>query len=325
MLRRSFIALASAALAAACAVPAAAADKYPERPVRIVVAYPPGGSTDIAARLLAERLGQRMGGSFVVENRPGGGGVIGANFVAQSKPDGYTLLFAASPELSIARITTKNLPYEPDKDFTPISMVGIVPFVLVANNDFPPNDIKQMIAYLKAHPGQVNFSSFGNGTSNHLTGELFNQQAGVKMVHIPYRGSSPSLTDLMGGQVQVTFDTITAVLPLIRAHKVKAIAVATPERSALVPDIPTISESGLPNFFGGTWFGLLAPKGTPTPIVDALSKNVAEILNSPDIKEQFGSRGIEPKATTPAGFRSFLQGEIDKWTKAAAKIGLEPQ
>jgi len=311
------------ALAGLCGALPAVADSYPSRPVRMVVAYPPGGSTDTAARLMADRLGKKLGQSFVVENRPGAGGTIGAASVAQSQADGYTLLFAASPELSIALITTKNLQYDAGKDFAPISLVGQVPFILVANKEFPPNTVAELIAYAKANPGKVNFSSFGNNTSNHLTGEFFNLRAGIAMTHVPYRGSAPSLADLMGGQVQVTFDTITAVLPLIQSGKVKALGVAAAERSPLAPDLPTISESGVPGFTGGTWFGLLAPAGTPPEIVGKLSETLSAILKSPDIEKEFAARGIQPSPMSPGQFQTFLAGEIAKWTDLADKTGIQ--
>ncbi|MCD0501444.1 Bug family tripartite tricarboxylate transporter substrate binding protein [Bordetella petrii] len=321
---KTLAALASALAISAAAAPAAqAADAYPSHPIRIVVAYPPGGSTDTAARLLADRLGTALKQTVVVENRPGAGGVIGASSVAKAQPDGYTLLFAASPELSIAGITTPNLPYDPNRDFSPITLVGQVPFILVANNDFPAGNVEELIAYTKAHPGKVNFSSFGTNTSNHLGGELFNLQAGIKMTHVPYRGSSPSLTDLMGGQVQVTFDTVTAVFPLIKAGKVKALAIATAERSPLAPDLPTIAESGVPGYAGGTWFGLLAPAGTPPEVVQRLSSATRGILESDDIRQQFASRGIQPAPGSPEEFRAFLAGEIAKWQEAAQKIGIK--
>ena len=311
--------------ASLCTAMPAVAQDYPTRPITMIVAYPPGGSTDTAARLLAERMSKGLGQSVVVENRPGAGGVIGASAVAKSKADGYTLLFAASPELSIAGLTNKNLSYDPNKDFAPISLIGQVPFILVANKSFPPNNAKELIEYAREKPGQVNFSSFGNNTSNHLGGELFNAQAGVKMTHIPYRGSSPSLTDLMGGQVQITFDTVTAVLPLIQGGKVKALGVATAERSPLVPDLPTISESGLPGFTGGTWFGLLAPAGTPEAVVEKLSETVNGILKSDDISEQFATRGIQPSPSSPDELKAFLAKEIAKWSAAADKIGLKAE
>ncbi|MBV7483557.1 tripartite tricarboxylate transporter substrate binding protein [Bordetella sp. BOR01] len=300
-----------------------AADSYPSHPIRIVVAYPAGGSTDTAARLLADRLGKVLKQTIVVENRPGAGGVIGAASVAKAQPDGYTLLFAASPELSIAGITTPNLPYDPNRDFAPVTLVGQVPFILVANNDFPANNVQELIAYAKAHPGKVNFSSFGTNTSNHLGGELFNLQAGINMTHVPYRGSSPSLTDLMGGQVQVTFDTVTAVFPLIKSGKIKALAIATAKRSPLAPDLPTVAESGVPGYTGGTWFGLLAPSGTPPEVIQRLSSATRTILESDDIREQFASRGIQPAPGTPDDLRTFLAAEIAKWKDAAQKIGIK--
>lgn len=310
---------------AAAASAATAAETYPTHPVRMIVAYPAGGSTDIAARVLAKALSERMKGSFVVENRGGGGGVIGAGLVANSAPDGYTVLFAASPELSIAKATKKDVSYDPVKDFAPVAMIGQVPFVLVANKDFPPNNVQELIAYAKAHPGAVNFSSFGSGTSNHLAGELMNLQAGIKMTHVPYRGSAPSLTDLMGGQIQITFDTITAVLPLIQSGKIKALAMATPKRSALLPDLPTVSESGLPGFSGGTWFGLVAPKGTPAPVVQALSAATISSLNDPAVKKDLENRGIVPDPQSPAYLAKYLSDESAKWSKVVKQIGLEPQ
>jgi tripartite-type tricarboxylate transporter receptor subunit TctC len=311
------------ALCALLAPAAHAASDYPARPVRLIVGYPPGGSTDVAARVLAQRMGELLHQTFIVDNRPGAGGVIAATAVAKADPDGYTLLFAASPELSIAGLTVKNLPYDVKKDFRPVSLVGQVPFILVANNDFPPTDVKSLIAYAKEHPGQVDFSSFGNNTSNHLGGELFALRAGIKMTHIPYRGSAPSLTDLMGGQVQITFDTVTAVLPLIQSGKVKALAVATPERSPLVPNLPTVSESGVPGYSAGTWFGVLTPAGTPDAVINTLSTAMQKVLTSDDLKQQFAAYGIQPLPTTPDGFRTYLQGEIDKWTDVAQKIGIQ--
>ncbi len=308
------ISLCAAILAApTVASPALAAADYPSRSVTMVVAYPPGGSTDTAARLVAESLSKKLGRTFVVENRPGAGGTIGASLVARSNPDGYTLLFGASAETSIAPATMENIPFDIEKDFEPISLVGKVPFLLVAYPGFPPNNVSELIKYAKEHPNEVNYSSFGNNTSNHLTGELFNSLAGVKMTHVPYKGSGPSITDLMGGQVQVSFDTVTAVLPLVQSGKLKALGVTMVERSAMAPNVPTLDESGIKGFTAGTWFGLLAPSGTPKEITGKLSKAVAEVLDDPALSKQFSDRGITPAATTPEEFRSFIRSEISKW------------
>jgi tripartite-type tricarboxylate transporter receptor subunit TctC len=301
------------------------AETFPNRPIRLVVAYPAGGSTDTTARLIAKALGERLHDNIIVENRSGAGGVIGADYVAKSVADGYTLLYAASPELSLATSTKKSVPYDPVKDFAAISFIGRVPFVLVANKDFPPNTLPELIKYTKEHPNAVSFSSFGSGTSNHLAGELLNLGAGIKMQHIPYRGSAPSLTDLMAGQIQVTLDTLTAVLPLIQSGQIKALAVATPQRLKMLPDVPTMSESGMPGFTGGTWFALVAPAGTPGEIVSEFSKATSEVLTSSDLQKAFEVQGVVIENQTPQAFNQFLPAEIDKWHKVVEQIGLVPQ
>jgi tripartite-type tricarboxylate transporter receptor subunit TctC len=301
------------------------AETYPARTVRIVVAYPAGGTTDVTARILAQSLSEKMHGTFVIENRSGAGGAIGADSVAKSTADGYTLLYAASPELALITSTKKSIPYDPVKDFVPVCLIGRAPFVLVANKDFSPNNVKELIEYTKAHPNSVSFSSFGSGTSNHLTGELLNLQTGITMLHIPYRGSAPSLTDLMGGQVQVTFDTITAVQSLLETGQIKALAVATPQRLKALPAVPTLSESGLPGFTGGTWFALMAPAGTPIAIVSELSKATTSVLASADFQKALEVQGVVIQNQGPEAFKQFLSEEIGKWHKVVEQIGLVPQ
>ena len=320
------IALAACA-ALALVVPAAQAQApvWPTRPVRVVVAYPPGGSTDIAARLLAEKLSKTTGQQFVVENRGGAGGTIGALSVIRSEPDGYTLLFAASPEVSIAPITMKALAYDPVKDLQPISLVGTVPFFLVAYPGSPPNTLPELIAYARANPGKVNYASYGNNTSNHLVGELFKATAGIDTTHIPYKGSGPSITDLMGGQVQYTFDTYAATGGHLKAGKLKAIAVATPERIAAAPDVPTVAEQGLPGFTGGTWFGLLAPARTPKAVIDRIHADVVAALNAPDMRKAFEDKNIITGGNTPDEFGAFIQKEVAKWRDLAGKVGIKPE
>ncbi len=322
-----FLRAAAVLLALAVAAPAALAQApaWPTKPVKIVIAYPPGGSTDIAGRLLAEKLSKNLGQQFVVENRGGAGGTIGALSVVRAEPDGYTLLLAASPEVSIAPTTVKSLAYDPVKDLTPITLVGAVPFFLVAYPGFPPNTLQELIAYAKANPGKVNYSSYGNNTSNHLVGELFKASAGIDATHIPYKGSGPSITDLMGGQVQYTFDTPAATLGHVKSGKLKAIAVATPQRIANAPNVPTVSEQGLVGFVGGTWFGLLAPAKTPKPIVDKIHADVVAALNAPDLRKSFEDKDIIPGGNSADEFGQFIQKEVAKWRELAAKVGLKAE
>ena len=316
------------ALLLACMFPILAAGQgsaYPERPVRMIVAYPPGGSTDTAARLVAEALSRSIGQTVLVENKAGAGGTIGAAYVAKSAPDGYTLLFGSAAELSIARATRINVPFDTLRDFEPITLVGLVPFLLVTNAKLPPDNLGELLAWIKANPGKVNYSSFGSNTTNHLAGEAFKVAAGIEATHVPYKGSSPSITDLLGGQVQYTFDTITATLPHVRSGGLKAIAVALGERSALVPDVPTLSESGLPGVTAGTWFGMMAPKGTPPAIIDKLHREVVAVLRSDAMRKEFAAKGIETGGNTPQEFAKFIGDESARWTELAARIDLKPQ
>ena len=305
------------------AVPAFGQNQWPSEPIKLVVAYPPGGSTDTAARLLAKRLSEQLGQQVVVDNRPGAGGTIGAASVARSNSDGYTILMAASPEVSIAPVVRSDLTYDPKKDLKPISLVGQVPFILVATPGLPVSSLKELIEYGKKNPGKLNYSSFGTNTSNHLIGEQFKVQAGMDATHIPYKGSGPSISDMMAGQVQYSFDTVTATLGHVKAGKLKAIAVATPERLKNAPDIPTMTESGMPGFVGGTWFGLLVPANTPDAIVERLNKETLTALASPEIQQKFAELNIIPSGGTPKAFRAFVDGEIDKWKALTSQLDVK--
>lgn len=298
---------------------------WPTKPIKVIVAYPPGGTTDIAARLLAERLSASLGQQVLVENRAGAGGMIGAQSVARAEPDGYTLLLAASPEVSIAPITVKAMQYDPQKDLLPIALVGQVPFLLVAAPTFPPASLAELVAFAKANPERVNYSSFGNNTSSHFAGELFKVSTGIRSAHVPYKGSGPSIIDVMGGQIQYTFDAPPAVLTQVQAGKLKAIAVAAPKRLAQLPAVPTLAEAGLPGFAAGTWFGLLAPARTPRAIIDRVNSVTVAALAAADLRGVYEGRAIVPGGGTPEDFGRFIAGEIVKWQQLAVTVGIKAE
>ncbi|MGE5525403.1 MAG: tripartite tricarboxylate transporter substrate binding protein [Rhodospirillaceae bacterium] len=318
-------ALLSVLLAVAIGTAAAADPAYPTRPIRLIVGYPPGGATDIAARLVGQKLSPVFGQTVVIDNRAGASGTIAATIVAGAEPDGYTLSFAASPETAIYRALMKNPPYDSLKDFQPVTLVGRVPFMLVVHPSVNANTVKELVALAKAKPGAMNFASFGNGTSNHLVGEAFRAATGINIVHVPYKGSAPALADLLGGQVHMTFDAVPVVLPQVKAGKLKALAVATAKRSMLAPNVPTMDESGVANFTGGTWFGVLAPARTPVTIVDKLAREISTVLRAPDVAQTFNDRGIEPVGNTPAEFRAFIESETKRWLKVAQDAGVKPE
>ena len=303
----------------------AQAPAWPTKPIKIVIGYPPGGSTDVAGRLLAEQMSTILGQQVLVENRAGASGRIGALSVVRAEPDGYTLSLSASPEVSIAPVTVKEMPYDPLKDLQPIALVGRVPFLLVTSTAFPPSSVAELISYAKKYPNKVNYASFGANTSNHLVGELFKVRAGIQTTHVPYKGSSPAIIDLMGGQVQYTFDTPPATLTQVRAGKMKALAVATLERLPSAPEVPTLAESGLPDFTGGTWFGLLAPANTPRPIIDRINAAVVAALAAANLRKAFDGRGISPGGGSPEEFGRFIASEITKWRQLAATVGIKPE
>jgi tripartite-type tricarboxylate transporter receptor subunit TctC len=300
-------------------------DQWPSRPIKLIVGYPPGGTTDIAARLLAVDLSKKIGQQVIVENKPGAGGTVAATFVVRSVPDGYTLLMAASPEVSIAPIIFKSLQYDPIKDLVPISLVGQVPFLLVINPAVPAKNLSEFIDYAKANPGKLNYSSFGNNTSNHLAGELFKSLTNIDTFHIPYKGSGPSITDLVAGQIQYTFDAPPAVMEQVRANKLRALAVSSQKRLPLLTNIPTFSESGLESFTAGTWFGILAPASTPEAIINKINLNINESLNGSDLTQAFTERNILPSGNSPIEFSIFIKSEVAKWKKLADQVGIIPE
>ena len=310
----------------ALAAPALAGDApYPSRPVRLIVNYPAGGATDVAARLVAQRLAPAIGQNVIVDNRAGASGMIGATISAKAEPDGHTLAFAASPELAIYRALTRTPPYDSLKDFQPITLVARVPFMLVVHPSVQATSVKDLVALAKAKPGALNFASFGQGTSNHLVGEAFRAATGTNMVHVPYKGSAPAMADLLGGQVQMTFDSAPVVLPQVRAGRLRALAIAAPKRSALASEVPTMDEAGVPKFYGGTWFGVLAPARTPAAVVERLHREIANILRAPDLAQGFNERGFEPVGNSPSEFRAFIESESRRWLKVAQDAGIKPE
>jgi tripartite-type tricarboxylate transporter receptor subunit TctC len=315
-------ALAGIGALCACALACAA---YPDRPIKLIVAYPPGGGTDIVSRLLAPALSQRLGQPITIDNRGGAGGNIGTETAARATPDGYTLLMGNIAPNAINVSIYKNLPYDPEKDLSPVSLVAVTPNMLVANNDLPVSSVKDLVALAKAKPDGLNFPSAGRGTSSHLAGELFNTMAQVKMVHVPYKGGGAAFTDLLAGQVQVFFATMPAAIPFVRSGKLRALAVTSDQRSSTLPDLPTVSEAGLPGYSATTWYGLYAPKGTPVEIVDKLSREINELLKVPAIRERMIAQGFEPAGDSPAQFASFIHGEIVKWGKVVKAAGMEAE
>jgi tripartite-type tricarboxylate transporter receptor subunit TctC len=294
---------------------AAGAQPYPNKLVRIVVPFPPGGSTDLLARKLAEKLQTSMGQSFIVENKPGAGGAVGSEFVAKAPPDGYTLLLGVTGSHGISVSLNPKLPYHPLRDFVPISMVVSAPLVVVVGPGFPANTLAEYVAFAKSKPDQVTHSSPGNGTSMHLTGEMFNLAAGTKLVHVPYKGSAGAVNDLIGGQVQSMFGDFLVVLPQVRGGKIKALAVTSSRRHPLLPDVPTVAESGYPGFEALSWQGLFAPAGTPPEVVAKLNAETVKALASEDFRETFARQGFLVAGSTPQEFRAFIEAEIPKWAR----------
>ncbi|MDE2003952.1 MAG: tripartite tricarboxylate transporter substrate binding protein [Betaproteobacteria bacterium] len=301
--------------------PAFAQAAYPSKPIRMVVPFPPGGTTDILARAVAQKLSETWGQQVIVDNRPGAGGNIGSDLVAKAAPDGYTLLMGTVGTHAINPSLYARMPYDAQKDFAPVILVASVPNVLEVNPSLPVHTVQELIAYAKANPGKLNFASSGNGTSIHLSGELFKAMTGVKMTHVPYKGSAPALADLVGGQVQLMFDNLPSSLGLIKGGKLRAIAVTSTTRSSALPDVPTIAESGLPGYEASSWFGVFAPASTPPAIVDKLNAAIGAWLASPDAKEKLASQGAIAAGGTPADFARFIASETVKWAKVVKASG----
>jgi tripartite-type tricarboxylate transporter receptor subunit TctC len=298
-----------------------AQDQWPSKPIRMILPFPPGGGTDILGRLIADRLSASLGQPVVTENRGGAGGNVGAEAAAKSAPDGYTIVLVA-PSLAISPTLYSKLNYDPVKDLAPISLVATVPNVMVTQPSMP-GDLKEFIATVKAKPGALNFGSGGAGTSNHLAGELFNLVAGTKLVHIPYKGVNLAMQDVLSGNVHLVFIGIPAAAPHIKAGKLRALALVAPQRSAALPEVPTVAEAGLPDFEVTTWYGILAPAGTPRPIINRLNGELQKIMHAPELKEKLAATGTDPLTSTPDEFAAYIKKEIAKWGDVIRKAGVK--
>jgi len=302
-------------------LPAAYAQEYPAKPVRVLLGFPVGQATDILARIIATKLSAQYGQQFYVDNRPGAAGIIATELAAKSEPNGYTLLATSSGPLTVNPSLYSKLPYDVQRDFVMVSGLGIVPYAVVVHPVAPFKSIKQLVAYAKANPGKLNYGSGGSGVTNHLVTELFKAQAGIDMRHVPYKGGPAALTDLVGGHIDVMFETIIATLSLVQSGKLRAIAVSSATRSSALPDMPTISESGYPGFSGVPWVAMAAPAKTPRQIVTRLNADINKILTAPDTRQSFQNQGSEPMVMTPEQLSEFVKAETAKWARAVKLSG----
>lgn len=303
----------------------ASAQAYPSKPVKVVVPYATGGSTDTTARLVAQALTQKLGQQFIVENRPGAGGSIGHDQVAKAPADGYTLLFSAAGPLTVTPHTYAKLSYDPIKSFEPVKLVATAPLVLEVNPALQAHSVADVIRLAKAQPGKLTYASFGNGSAAHLAGELFKSVVGIDMVHVPYKGSAPALTDLLAGQVDMMFDVVVSSLPHIEAGKLRPLAVTADNRLDLLAKVPTMAQAGVKDFEASTWFGLLAPAGTDKQVVAKLSSALDEVLQQPDIRKTLTSQGAVVRGGTPGEFRTFFLSEYERWGKVVKSAGVKAE
>jgi tripartite-type tricarboxylate transporter receptor subunit TctC len=317
--RRVFIA---ATLAAATGP--LAAQTYPSKPIRLIVPFPPGAYTDTVARVIADKLGQRVGQPVVVENRAGAGGNIGADYVAKATPDGYTLLVGTIAN-AISVSVYKKLPYDLQKDLLPVGLLATVPNVLVVNPELKPKTVAELIDFARANPGKLSYASSGNGGAPHLAGEMFKARTETDLVHVPYKGISPALTDVMGGQTTAMFASLDSAIGQVKAGKLQALAVTGSKRSPLLPQVPTMIESGLQDFEILGWAGILAPVGTPAAIIEMLNMHLVAIVNSAEVKTKFSDLGADAVSSTPGEFSKFIRSEIDKWSKVVKVAGVQTQ
>jgi tripartite-type tricarboxylate transporter receptor subunit TctC len=313
--RRAALAL---VLAAQCLAGAALAADYPGKAIKLIVPYAPGGGADSVARIVARKVGENIGQAIVIENKGGAGSIVGTDIVAKAEPDGYTLLLGQSGPISINPAVYKTLPYDPVKDFAPVTMTTAYPYILVVNSELPAKSLQEFVALAKSKPGAMNYGSTGVGAANHLVAELFNSQAGLKMTHVPYRGTALAVGDLLGGQLTMVFGDPISVLPHIKSGKLRALAVTSLHRSPIAPEVPTVGESGYPGFEALAWHGILAPARTPTAIVRRLNEEIAKALGDPETRTLLVNQAMQTVGSTPEEFAAFIQKDIAIWKAVAA-------
>jgi len=317
---KNWIRLLAALLLGCLPMAVVAQGAYPTKPIRMIVPYPPGGPTDVLGRIVAQKLSESLGQQVVVENRPGASGMIGSELVAKAAPDGYTLLTNASIHVINPSLYPK-MNFDVLRDFAPVSLIAQVPLILVVNPALPVKSVSELIALGKAQPNRLNFASSGNAAAPHLAGESFKIATGMQMQHVPYKGSAPAVADLMGGQVQLMFDSMPSAMPHVKSGKIRALAVTTAKRSPTVPDLPTVAESGVPGFDISTWYGVWAPAGTPKDIVNKVAAEMAKVLQQPAVRERLAALGAEPAGNTPEEFAAYCQSELAKWSRIVRQSG----
>lgn len=301
----------------------AAAQPYPTKPVRFIVPFTPGGNTDVQGRLIAQRLSAMWGQQVVVDNRPGAGGTLGVETAARSQSDGYTLVLASFGNILAGPALYRKLPYDPLRDLAPVILVSTPPGLLIAHPGLPVKNVKELIAYARSNPGRLNYGSAGNGTWNHLFAELFKSSAGIEMTHVPYRGAAPAVTDVVGGQIQLGMAPFPPTLQHIRSGRLRALAVTSAKRSPILPEVPTVSESGLPGYEAVGWFGVLAPAGTPKPIIEKINRDINRVFDEPKVKAAFAADGTEPAGGTPEALAKSMRVGIAKWGKLVRELDVQ--
>lgn len=318
------IGVTSFALAAALAIPLAAAQEYPVKPVRFVIAFSPGGPSDILTRLMGTKLSEALGQTFIFDNRPGAGGNVAGEIVAKAPADGYTLLMGNNSILATNASLYKNMSFDPVKDLAPVALLASQPNILVVHPSVPVKSVKELIAFARARPGQLNYASSGSGAAAHLAAELFKSMAGVRMVHIPYKGASPALVDMLAGQCQVMFATALSVQPYLQSNRLRPLAVSTSKRARIMPELPTVAEAGVPGFEATTWHGVVATGGTPSAVINKLNAEINKILKQPDVNSTLTRQGAEVLGGTPQEFAAYIKIEIPKWSKVVRDSGARP-